>query len=111
MPAAAGDGRGADRAIARRAKDWAQATAELLAQDFGEKKDRQLWGQFQKIAELVRVGKLEADAVLNAYRQGMAPAIRKPGAKFWAAWQGLTGMDEGDLKDLAAGKEGRHASR
>ena len=57
----------------------AQATAELLAQDFGAKKDRQLWGQFHIMADLVRMYRLEADPLLNAYRQAMAPGIDRPG--------------------------------
>jgi hypothetical protein len=47
--------------------------------------------------------------VLNAYRQAMAPGIERPGAKFWAAFKGLTGLDEGDLKALIAGRELCHA--
>jgi hypothetical protein len=30
-------------------------------------------------------------------------------AKFWAAFKGLTGLDEGDLKAMAAGEEPCHA--
>jgi len=89
-------------------REWAQQAAQGFAIAFGGKKDAQLWGEFHKIAELVRRGQIEAGDVLNAHRQAMAPGIERPGAKFWAAFKGLTGLDEGDLKDLIAGKEPRH---
>jgi hypothetical protein len=85
-------------------KDWSVIAAEGMAQDFGAKKDRQLWGQFSLIAECIRLGLLAPEPVLNAYRQAMRPEIKKPGAKFWAAFQGLTGFDSDALRDLAAGK-------
>ena len=72
---------------------------------FGTRKDEQLWGEFNKIAELVAAGRIDPGPVRNAYCQSMAPGIKKPGAKFWAAFKGLTGLDEGDLKAMIAGRE------
>jgi Helix-turn-helix domain len=86
-------------------RDWPQQTAQAMAMTFGRRKDEQLWGEFNKIAELVAAGRIDPGAVLNAYRQAMAPGIKKPGAKFWAALKGLTGLDEGDLKAMIAGGE------
>jgi hypothetical protein len=91
-------------------RERSQQAAEALAQDFGEKRDRQLWGEFRKIAEVVRRGQVEAGDMLNAYRQAMAPGIERPGAKFWAAFKGLTRLDEGDLKALIAGREVCHVT-
>ena len=86
-------------------RSWPQQAAQALALTFGSRKDEQLWGEFHKIAELVAAGRIDPGPVRNAYRQAMAPGIKKPGAKFWAAFQGLTGLDEGDLKAMIAGRE------
>jgi hypothetical protein len=86
-------------------RSWPHQAAQALAQTFGTRKDEQLWGEFHKIAELVAAGRIDPGPVRNAYRQAMAAGIKKPGAKFWSAFKGLTGLDEGDLKALIAGRE------
>jgi hypothetical protein len=91
-------------------RDWPQRAAQGMAVTFGTRKDEQLWGEFHKIAELVAAGRIDPGPVLNALRQAMAPWIKKPGAKFWAAFKGLTGLDEGDLKAMIAGREVGHAT-
>jgi hypothetical protein len=90
--------------------DWTQKAAECLARDFGEKKDRQLWGEFWKIAEAVRLSRLAAADVLNAYDQAMRPGIKNRGAKFWKALRCLTGIDPESLRDLAGQGGSRHDS-
>jgi hypothetical protein len=81
---------------------WAMQTAELLVKRFGSKKDRALWGEFNRIAESVRVGGLAAEHVINAYRQAMAPGIKNRGAKFWAALKALAELEPSDLAELSA---------
>ena len=90
-------------------RDWPQQAAQAMAMTFGTRKDEQLWGEFNKITELVAAGRIDPGHVLNALHQALAPGIRIRGAKFWAAFKGLTGLDESDLKALIAGKEPSHA--
>ena len=73
--------------------DWQTAAAEALVQDFGSEADRKLWSQLDKIAWLVWQRRIPVAPVLNAYDQAMRPEIRNRGAKFWAAFQGLTGLN------------------
>jgi hypothetical protein len=91
-------------------RSWPQQAAQAMAITFGTRKDEQLWGEFHKIAELVAAGRIDPGPVRNALHQAMAPGIKKPGAKFWAAFKGLTGLDEGDLKAMIAGREVCHAT-
>jgi hypothetical protein len=67
---------------------WVQLAAEDLARQFGEKKDRSLWGEFQKIMLCVFRGLIDPAAVIDAYRQARKPECQKPGAVFWTAFQG-----------------------
>jgi len=77
---------------------WASQAAELLAQDL---EDRRFWGEFNKITEEVRAGTIDPAPAIDAYHQAMKPKIVKRGAKFWAAFKGLTGLNACDLKELA----------
>jgi hypothetical protein len=70
---------------------WASQAAELLAQGL---EDRRFWGEFHKIAEEIRAGTIDPAPAINAYHQAMKPKIVKRGAKFWAAFKGLTGLNE-----------------
>jgi hypothetical protein len=83
-------------------RDWGAKAAEALAQDFGGKKDRALWGEFARIAEAVRVGNLDPADVVNAHRQAMAAGIKRRGAKFWAALRALAELGPSDLAELSA---------
>lgn len=69
--------------------DWTYQAARALVLDFGERKDQELWREFQRITLAVQAGGLPAEIVVNAYRQAMATGIEKPGAKFWAALKAL----------------------
>jgi hypothetical protein len=77
---------------------WPQMAAEDLARKFGTDKDRGLWGQFQAIMLGVAAGRIDPGHVTNALGQAMRPGIENRGAKFWAAFKGLSGLDEHDLK-------------
>jgi hypothetical protein len=79
--------------------DWWKAAACALMEDFGEARDRKLWGEFHQIAQVVAWGRADAEHLVSAYRQAMKPGIRVRGAKFWAAWQELTGLDSDGLKE------------
>ena len=83
-------------------RSWTPKAAEALAQDFGGKKDRALWGEFARIAEAVRLGNLDPAPVVAAHRQAMAPGIERRGAKFWAALKALAELEPSDLAELAA---------
>jgi hypothetical protein len=81
---------------------WSGQAAEALAQDFGLKEDRKLWGQFRLIAEAIRLERIDPAHAINAYHQAMKPGIKKPGGKFWAAFQCLAEIDPDQLSELAA---------
>jgi hypothetical protein len=51
-----------------------------------------------RIARGVWAGRIEPAPVLDAYGQAMRPDIERRGAKFRAAFQGLTGLHAEDLK-------------
>jgi hypothetical protein len=61
------------------------ALAELLAQDFGTERDRNLWGAFHSLGEQLWRGEVVADAVLDAHRQGTGPRAKNGGAVFTTA--------------------------
>jgi len=77
--------------------NWPQWAAEALARDFGTPKDRKLWEGFLHVTMAVWQGQFPAAALVDAYRQGMNPASKNPGAVFNTAlqrdhkwsWQGL----------------------
>jgi hypothetical protein len=73
---------------------WAQVAAEDLARKFGNKQDRRLWGQFQLIMKDVWGRDLDAELVVDAYRQAMKPECKKPGAVFWTALKRHLGREE-----------------
>ena len=78
---------------------------------FGTRKDQQLWGEFYKIAELVAAGRIDpGHAAECPTTRASAPGIKKPGASCWAALKGLTGLDEGDLKAMIAGRKLSHVT-
>ena len=49
-------------------------------------------------------GSIDLGPVVDAYNQAMKPRIANQGAKFWAAFQGLTGLD---AEALAAASSSR----
>jgi hypothetical protein len=76
---------------------WAQMAAEDVVRKFGGK-DRELWGQWHAVMDLIWRGRLDPEHMVNAMGQGLKPGIERPGAKAWAALQALAGIDEHDLK-------------
>lgn len=67
--------------------NWPQMAAEALARDFGTPKDRKLWEGFLRVTMAVWQGRFPAVALADAYRQGMNPASKNPGAVFNTALQ------------------------
>lgn len=80
--------------------DWHSHAAQALCQEFGSEQDRKLWSQFDGIAWSIASGKINVRHAVSAYDQAMKPGIQKRGAKFWAALQGLTGLNSEELRSL-----------
>jgi hypothetical protein len=47
---------------------------------------------------------IDLGPVVDAYNQAMKPRIANQGAKFWAAFQGLTGLDAEALAAAVASR-------
>ena len=81
---------------------WSNQAAQALTQDFGVKENSRLWGEFRRIAEAIRMGRIDPAHAINAHRQAMQKGIKKPGAKFWAALRALAELEPNDPSELAA---------
>ncbi len=79
--------------------NWPQMAAEALARDFGTPKDRKLWEGFLRVTMAVWQGRFPAVALADAYRQGMNPASKNPGAVFNTALQRDHGWNWETLRD------------
>jgi hypothetical protein len=65
----------------------------LLVQDFGEKKDRKLWGEIHQVLEKICRGRIDAALAARLYVAAMKRG-RNRGAYWWGALQRETGQRE-----------------